>query len=106
MEELKLFGMRVKELRTAGKMSQEKLGEKAGISSKYLSRIETGQQFPSIDNIKKLADAMNVELKDLFEFAHKTQKIGELRKNISKLLKEADEAKLRLAVKVLRAIVK
>ncbi|GMT41715.1 MAG: hypothetical protein IEMM0002_0126 [bacterium] len=52
------------------------------------------------------ADALNVELRDLFEFARKTQKIGELRKNIIKLLKEADETKLRMAVKVLRAIVK
>lgn len=106
MKELKLFGLRLKELRTVRKLSQEQLAAKADISSKYTSRIEMGQHFPSIYTIKKLADALHVELKDLFEFAHEVRNSMELKEIISKLLKEADDEKLKLLVKILRAVVR
>jgi len=106
MKELKLFGMRIKELRTGRKLSQEQLAEKAGISSKYLSRIEMGQHFPSIDILIKLAKALNVELRDFFEFVHKVKNTRELKRSLNNLLNEANEEKLRFAVKVLRAIVR
>lgn len=108
MKELKLFGMRVKELRTLRKLSQEQLAEKVGISPKYMSRIETGQQFPSIDIIVKLAKALQAELKDFFEFIHVTGNTEELKRTIYGLLKEVetDKDKLKLVAKVLRALVR
>lgn len=106
MKELKLFGMRIKELRTIRKLSQEQLAEKAAISPKYMSRIEMGQQFPSINVITKLANALQVELKDFFEFAHEVRNTKELKEIINGLLKEMDEERLRIAVKVLRALVR
>ena len=106
MKELKLFGMRMKELRTIRKLSQEQLAEKAGISPKYMSRIEMGQQFPSINVITKLANALQVELKDFFEFANEARNTKELKEIITVLLKETDEERLRIAVKVLRALVR
>lgn len=106
MKELRLFGLRIKELRTVRKLSQEQLAEKVGISSKYMSRIEMGQHFPSLDNIKKLANALHVELKDFFEFAHEARNTKELKDVINDLLKEANDDKLRLVVKILRALVR
>lgn len=108
MKELKLFGMRMRELRTSRKLSQEQLAEKVGISPKYMSRIEIGQQFPSINVITKLANALQVELKDFFEFAHDVENTKELKKIICELLKEVetDEDKLKLTVKILRALVR
>ena len=106
MKELKLFGMWIKELRTIKKLSQEQLAGKAAISPKYMSRIEMGQQFPSINVITKLANALQVELKDFFEFAHEVRNTKELKEIISVLLKETDEERLRIAVKVLRALVR
>ena len=106
MKELKLFGMRIKELRTIRKLSQEQLAEKVAISPKYMSRIEMGQQFPSINVITKLANALQVELKDFFEFAHEVRNTKELKEIINGLLKETDEELLRFAVKVLRALVR
>ena len=55
MKELKLFGMRMKELRAARNLSQERLADKSGISPKYMSRIEMGLHFPSFDIITKLS---------------------------------------------------
>ena len=106
MEEIRLFGMRIKELRKVRKLSQEQLAEKADISSKYMSRIEMGQHFPSLDILTKLADSLHVELKDFFEFAHEVKDAEELKESLNELLNEADEEKLRLALKVLIAIVK
>ena len=101
-----LFGMRIKELRKNSGLSQEELAEQVEISSKYLSRVEMGQHFPSIDTLVKLADVLNVELKDFFEFTHETPNPRELKGILNSLLKEADKDKLRLLVKVVRAVVK
>jgi len=107
MKDIKvLFGRRIKELRKNCGLSQEELAEKAEVSSKYISRIEMGQSFPSIETLAKLADALNVELKDFFEFAHKTPSQKELKEILNSLLKETDEEKVRLIVKVARAIVR
>ncbi|MCR4322042.1 MAG: helix-turn-helix domain-containing protein [Candidatus Brocadiaceae bacterium] len=106
MKELKLFGMRIKELRTIRKLSQEQLAGKVAISPKYMSRIEMGQQFPPINVITKLANALQVELKDFFEFTNEVRNTRELKEIISVLLKETDEERLRIAVKVLRALVR
>ncbi len=102
----RLFGMRMKELRKNRRLSQEELAEKADISSKYLSRVEMGQHFPSLDVLIKLANVLNVELKDFFEFAHEAKSSKELKEALSSLLKEAGEEKLRFLVKLIRAVVR
>ncbi|MBI5893984.1 MAG: helix-turn-helix domain-containing protein [Deltaproteobacteria bacterium] len=101
-----LFGMRMKELRKNQGLSQEQLAEKVDISSKYVSRVEMGYSFPSLDTLEKLASALNVELKDFFEFSHKTPNQKELKETLNTLLKEADEEKTRLLVKIARAVVR
>jgi len=100
-----LLGARIKELRKAKGLSQEKLSEKVGIDSKHLSRIEVGKSYPSLDTLEKIANALHVEIKDLFEFIHLSPS-KELPDSISKLLKEADEDKLRLILKIIRAVVR
>jgi len=62
------FGRRLRELRKAAKMSQEALGFKANIHRTYIGSIERGEQNVSIDNIQKLAKALKVEAKELFNF--------------------------------------
>lgn len=101
-----LFGKRVRALRKNKGLSQEDLAEKIDISSKYLSRVEMGQHFPSIDTLDRLANALKVDLKDFFEFAHEARSSRELREILSGLLKEADEEKLRLLVKIVRAVIR
>ncbi|MFZ3122592.1 MAG: helix-turn-helix domain-containing protein [Thermodesulfovibrionales bacterium] len=64
-----------------------------------------GKSYPSLDTLEKIANALNVEIKDLFEFMHLSRS-KELTDNISKLLKEADEDKVRLILKIIRAVVR
>ncbi len=56
--------------------------------------------------IIKLANALQVEVKDFFEFAHEAKNTRERKEIINNLLKEVDDEQLRLAVKVLRALVR
>jgi len=101
-----LLGGRIKELRKMKGLSQEELSEKVDIDPKHLSRIEVGRGFPSLDTLEKLADALNVEMKDFFEFAHEVKSAKELMKTLESLAKETDEGRLRLLVKVARAVVR
>lgn len=99
----KLIGVRIKSIRGSKGLTQESLAEKMDINTVYLSNIERGRANPTLDMLIKFADALKVEMWELFDFGHEVN-IKELRDVMSKLLKETDEEKLRLAVKILRAV--
>ena len=64
----KLLGKRIKFLRENAYLTQEKLAEKAGISLDYLGKIEVSINKPGIKTILKLANALDIPIKELFEF--------------------------------------
>lgn len=105
MTHKELFGGRIKSLREAKGWTQEKLAEKMDISSNYLSSMERGKENPTFDMLIKFADALKVEMWEIFDFGHEAG-LKELREALDKLSKEADEEKLRTAVKLLRAVVR
>ncbi len=61
-----VFGKRVRELRLSKGLSQENLAEKSSLHRTYVGAIERGEQNISIDNISKLATALDVSLEHLF----------------------------------------
>ena len=61
------IGNRVKWERIARTLTQEQLAEKAGISPAALVRIERNQSDPHVSTIRKLADALDVDPRDLLE---------------------------------------
>jgi transcriptional regulator with XRE-family HTH domain len=103
MDTKKLIGMRIKEIRRSKGLSQEQLAEKADINSKYLSRMERGTENPTLDMFIKLANALEVEMWEMFDFGHVVSH-KELKGAIQNITKTADEPTLRLALKVLRAV--
>lgn len=105
MNEKKLIGERIQELRKKRKLSQEQIAERADISPNYLSRIECGKENPTLDMFIKLARALGTEMWEIFDFGHEGS-TGQLTDTVNKLLKETDEEKLRLFVKVARAVVR
>lgn len=60
------FGQRLRELRLARGMSQEAFADHCGFARSYMSRLERGTGNPSLDAIQTLADALEVEIVDLF----------------------------------------
>ena len=63
-----LVGKRVKELRNKLGVSQEELADLAGLDRTYITSVESGRRNISIVNIEKLAAALNVTLKEFFNF--------------------------------------
>ena len=61
------FGLKIKELRKFKGLSQEKLANLAEIDRTYLPTIEKGERNVSITVIEKLANALGVKIKDLFD---------------------------------------
>ena len=103
MDTKKLIGMRIKEIRRSKGLSQEQLAEKADINSKYLSRMERGTENPTLDMFIKLANALEIEMWEMFDFGHVVSH-KELRGAIQNITKTANEPTLRLALKVLMAV--
>lgn len=64
----KKFGLRVKYLRKINKITQEQLSGMIHIEPPNISKMEKGIHFPSPKNIEKLAEILQVEVKDLFDF--------------------------------------
>lgn len=59
------FGQRVRKLRIAAGLSQEKLALRSGLHRTYISSLERGQRNVSLENILKLADALGVPAANL-----------------------------------------
>lgn len=62
------FGKRVAELRDETGISQNVLAEKVGVTVETISNIERGVHGPRFDNLEKIAKALSVSVKDLFDF--------------------------------------
>jgi transcriptional regulator with XRE-family HTH domain len=60
------FGEKVKGLRNEKGLSQEQLAFKANFHRTYIGMIERAERNITLANIKKLADALEVDIKDLF----------------------------------------
>jgi len=60
------IGRRIKELREAQGMSQKDLSYAADLDRSYIASVENGQRNISIVNIEKIAIALGVSLKELF----------------------------------------
>lgn len=100
-----LLGARIKELRRSKSLSQVRLAELVGIESKHLSRIEVGRSYPSLKTLEGIAMALRVEMKDLFDYLHQSSS-RDITESITALLNDADDEKLRLALKILKAMVR
>ena len=66
-EILRLFGERLRELRTERDLSQEALAELAGLDRNYIGQIERAERNAALVNIVQIAKALEVEPAALFE---------------------------------------
>lgn len=62
------IGNRIRYLRKNRNLSQEKLALKAGMDRTYLAGIESGKRNATIVSLEKIAIALEISLKDLFDF--------------------------------------
>ncbi len=63
-----VLGARIAELRKQKGFTQEALAEKAQYSVEFISFVERGVHSPSIEGCDRLAKALDIHIKDLFDF--------------------------------------
>lgn len=63
-----LIGKCIKYLREKRNMTQEQLAEKTGYSLDYIGKIEVNINDPGLKVLMKIANALEVELFEIFKF--------------------------------------
>ena len=68
LEFRKNIGERIKEIREAKKLSREEVAFACDFSGSYMGMIERAEYDFKISKIYKIAKALNVDVKELFDF--------------------------------------
>lgn len=65
----KELGIRIKQQRVMIPLTLEELGDKSGVSSSHLGRIERGERFPSAHILRKIAEPLGFDEDELLVLA-------------------------------------
>lgn len=98
-----LLGKRLRELRAQRGMSQEKLSELCGVSSRHISEMERGESNPSFQVMTQVTAALGVSMKDLFDFTHHQDRQDALEELVD-LLTHMQSDKFKIAYKVIKML--
>ena len=66
MDIVKVFGDNLKKYRTQIGLSQEAFAEKCGLHRTYISAIECYRRSIALENVQRIADALEIETYKLF----------------------------------------
>lgn len=103
-ERLKLFGKQIAEIRARNNLTQEQLAERIGYSTNHISKLELARTNPSFDLIVKIANALNIEEKELFNFPNPKEAKKELAKKIFYELQTLNEKDQQLVYNIIKTI--
>ena len=66
MEARKQLAQNIRQYRVARNLSQENLAEKADLHRTYIGSVERGERNISVNNIERIARALDIEIIELF----------------------------------------
>jgi transcriptional regulator with XRE-family HTH domain len=64
---LSIVGSNIRKIRISQKMSQNQLAYETGITREFINKIETGKYNISIKNLEKIAQILEIYIKNLLE---------------------------------------
>ena len=91
-ELLDQLGRRLKELRASAGLTQAQLAERVQLSDEFISRLERGIKAASVTTLERIAGALGVHVRDLFDLTADTQTATARR--ITNLLDRTDKKTL------------
>ena len=94
-----LLALRLKQLRKSRGLTQEKLAELIGRDTKHISKLEIAGSYPSIETLERIALALNVEIKEFFNFDG-LKDANYIKEEFKKMIKYSDEKHLQLLYKI------
>ena len=69
------FGNTIRKIRLSKGISQESFADLCGLHRTYISDVELGKRNISIENIEKVAKALNVQISEIFKEVEKNESI-------------------------------
>lgn len=102
--DLILFSKKLRTLRKKRKLTMEKLAELCDLTPNHIAKLEAAKSNPSFLSISKIAKALNVELKELFNFDELKDE-NFIKDEFEKLIKFSDSEHLRLLYKIHKDII-
>lgn len=94
-----LLAIRIKQLRKSRGLTQEKLAELIGRDTKHISKLEIAGSYPSIETLERIANVLDVEIKEIFNFDGLKDK-SYIKEEFQKLLQFSDEKHLQILYKI------
>jgi len=100
------IGKKIKEYRKIKDLTQENLGEKAGLHYTYIGQVERGEKEPSLKSLIKIANALGVNVDKLLINYDLSSEAGIKISNITDLLLNRDEKELEMIYTLLKDLTK
>lgn len=97
------IGQRIRKMRKACGLTQEKLAELVKISNTHMSHIETGNTKLSLPLLVKIAETLSVQIDELLYDSPQTNTTT-LRQEISELLNTCSNEELYVIIDIIKAM--
>lgn len=103
MNELILIGKRIAEIRIKRGLTQEKLAEMVNYSANHIAKLESARTNPSFNLLINIAKAMNVEMKDIFNYQD-INSIEYIKRELLNSINTADDNTIKLLYKFYKTL--
>ena len=100
----KKIGSFLRELRKEQRITQEDLAEKLNVSSRTISRWETGSNMPDISLLIEIADFFDVSIPEIINGERKSEKMDEEVKEVAEKLSDYADAEQVNIIKEIRKL--
>lgn len=97
------LGERIRMLRRERNLSQEQLGERAGLHTNYIGQVERGEKNVTIESLEKIAAGLKVSMEELFRYIDPMEREDDLAQ-IHKLLSSRSKQDKAMVLKMIRSI--
>jgi XRE family transcriptional regulator, regulator of sulfur utilization len=101
------LGDRLRNLRKERGLSQQRLGQRSGLSGKFIGEVERGEKSVSVDSLYHVSVALDIPLRDLTDMGPTRRSKGtnpEVEKLLALLSGPRKPEQVRRAYEVLRAM--
>lgn len=102
-DSLEKLGRRVRHFRTEKRLTQEKVAELCGLSSKYIGDLENGKANVTVIVLDKVAAALGITSTDLLANEHEVER-ALLVKEIAQFLETADDEKVKTLYRIMKGV--
>ena len=96
-----VIGLRIKRYRMDRGLSQDELAEAIAVTSGYLSKLETGKKYPSLDILISIANTLEVTADDLLSdnLIRSSSNAGS---EVHRLLLDCNDNEMKMLIRVLQ----